>query len=75
MPARAAKITALALLASLALAAPASARIARAAGVSIGPQTTKVAEKAGLRVVAAAPTHDLDGLVEAVKVAACSSRS
>jgi uroporphyrinogen-III synthase len=34
--------------------------------VSIGPQTTQVAEAAGLRVVAEAPSHDLDGLVAAV---------
>ncbi|HEY6015182.1 MAG TPA: uroporphyrinogen-III synthase [Gaiellaceae bacterium] len=34
--------------------------------VSIGPQTTTVAEKLGLRVVAEAETHDLDGLVSAV---------
>jgi len=34
--------------------------------VSIGPQTTHVAESAGLRVVAEADTHDLDGLVAAV---------
>jgi uroporphyrinogen III methyltransferase / synthase len=34
--------------------------------VSIGPQTTKTAEAAGLRVVAEAKTHDLDGLVAAV---------
>jgi uroporphyrinogen-III synthase len=34
--------------------------------VSIGPQTTRVAEGAGLRVVAEAETHDLDGLVAAV---------
>jgi uroporphyrinogen-III synthase len=34
--------------------------------VSIGPQTTRVAESAGLRVVAEAETHDLDGLVAAV---------
>ena len=34
--------------------------------VSIGPQTTRVAERAGLRVVAEAETHDLDGLVAAV---------
>jgi uroporphyrinogen-III synthase len=43
--------------------------------VSIGPQTTRVAERAGLRVVAEAATHDLDGLVEAVRLAACSSPS
>lgn len=34
--------------------------------VSIGPQTTRVAESVGLRVVAEAATHDLDGLVAAV---------
>ena len=34
--------------------------------VSIGPQTTRVAESLGLRVVAEADTHDLDGLVAAV---------
>jgi uroporphyrinogen-III synthase len=35
--------------------------------VSIGPQTTRAAEQAGLRVIAEAPTHDLDGLVGAVR--------
>jgi uroporphyrinogen-III synthase len=34
--------------------------------VTIGPQTTEAAEKAGLRVVAEAETHDLEGLIEAV---------
>ena len=34
--------------------------------VSIGPQTTRAAEAAGLWVVAEAPSHDLDGLVAAV---------
>jgi uroporphyrinogen-III synthase len=34
--------------------------------VTIGPQTTRVAERAGLRVVAEARTHDLEGLIEAV---------
>ena len=34
--------------------------------VSIGPQTTEVAESLGLSVVAEAKTHDLDGLVAAV---------
>ena len=34
--------------------------------VSIGPETTRVAEQAGLRVIAQADTHDLDGLVAAV---------
>src|SRR2546430_1303510 len=32
---------------------------------TIGPQTTSVATSLGLRVVAEAPTHDLDGLVQA----------
>jgi uroporphyrinogen-III synthase len=52
----------------------ASASAARAFGalqiaipsVSIGPQTTAAARAAGVRVVAEAGTHDLDGLVEAV---------
>ena len=34
--------------------------------VSIGPQTTRVAKSLGLRVVAEAETHDLDGLAAAV---------
>jgi uroporphyrinogen-III synthase len=34
--------------------------------VSIGPETSRVAESVGLRVVAEAATHDLDGLVAAV---------
>lgn len=34
--------------------------------VSIGPQTTAAARRAGLEVVAEARTHDVDGLVEAV---------
>jgi uroporphyrinogen III methyltransferase/synthase len=38
--------------------------------VSIGPQTTRAAERAGLRVVAEAQAHDLDGLVAAVADAA-----
>jgi uroporphyrinogen III methyltransferase/synthase len=42
--------------------------------VSIGPETTRAAEAAGLEVVAEARTHDLDGLVDAV-AEACSSRS
>lgn len=37
--------------------------------VSIGPQTTVAAETAGLRVVAEAATHDIDGLVAAVEEA------
>lgn len=43
--------------------------------VSIGPQTSAAAREGGLRVVAEAATHDLDGLVAAVRSAACSSRS
>jgi uroporphyrinogen III methyltransferase/synthase len=45
---------------------------------TIGPQTTHVATSLGLHVVAEAPTHDLDGLVEAVRLAEqwlASSRS
>jgi uroporphyrinogen III methyltransferase / synthase len=52
----------------------ASASAARAFGalgaglpaVSIGPQTTAAARDAGIRVVAEAQRHDLDGLVDAV---------
>ena len=35
--------------------------------VSIGPETTAAARKAGVEVVAEARTHDLDGLVDAVE--------
>jgi uroporphyrinogen-III synthase len=38
--------------------------------VSIGPVTSAEARALGLRVLAEAPTHDRDGLVEAVKLAA-----
>ena len=38
--------------------------------VSIGPETTRAAEAAGVNVVAQAERHDLDGLVEAVGRAA-----
>ena len=56
----------------------ASASAARALGalgvalpaVSIGPQTTSAAHAAGVRIVAEATTHDVEGLVEA-----CSSLS
>ena len=55
-----------------------SASAARALGaigatipaVSIGPQTTRAAEAAGVRIVAEARSHDVEGLVEA-----CSSLS
>ena len=38
--------------------------------VSIGPETTRAANAAGIRVIAEAETHDLDGLVAAVQRAA-----
>jgi uroporphyrinogen-III synthase len=38
-----------------------------APAVSIGPETTRVARATGLEVVAEARTHDLDGLVNAVR--------
>ena len=40
---------------------------ARVPAVTIGPQTTRAAEAAGVEVAAEAATHDLDGLVEAVR--------
>jgi uroporphyrinogen-III synthase len=58
--------------AELAVVASASAARALAALeldlpiVSIGPETTKAAEAAGVRVVEEATTHDLSGLVDAV---------
>ncbi|HXV04198.1 MAG TPA: uroporphyrinogen-III synthase [Gaiellaceae bacterium] len=53
------------------LASPSAANAFAALGgeiaaVSIGPETTKVAEKHGIRVIRDAPTHDLDGLLEAL---------
>lgn len=42
--------------------------------VSIGPETTRAARAAGVRIVAEAKTHDLEGLVAAV-TEACSSPS
>src|SRR5436190_1655671 len=38
--------------------------------VSIGPETTRAARSAGIRVVTEAETHDLEGLVAAVAQAA-----
>jgi uroporphyrinogen-III synthase len=38
-----------------------------APAVTIGPETSKVARSVGLRVVAEAAAHDLDGLVAAVR--------
>jgi uroporphyrinogen-III synthase len=43
--------------------------------VSIGPQTTAAARAAGLEVLREAETSDLEGLVAAVRSAACSSAS
>ena len=43
--------------------------------VSIGPVTSEAARSAGLQVVAEAETHDLDGLVAAVKLAASHAGS
>lgn len=56
------------------LASPSAARAFAAAGgtapaVSIGPETTAAAEAAGIRIVGEAGTHDLDGIVAAVKAA------
>jgi uroporphyrinogen-III synthase len=53
------------------LASASAARVFGALGaglpaVSIGPQTTAAARDAGIRVVAEAQRHDLDGLVDAV---------
>ncbi len=53
------------------LASPSAARAFAALGldvpvVSIGPQTTQAARERGLRVVAEAESHDLEGLVAAV---------
>ena len=57
-----------------------AARALAAAGshlpvVAIGPQTAAEAQAAGLDVVAVAATHDLDGLVEALRSASWSSPS
>jgi uroporphyrinogen III methyltransferase/synthase len=61
----------------------ASASAARAYGatgvglpcISIGPVTTAEAERVGLSVVAEAETHDMEGLVEAVKLGASRAGS
>jgi uroporphyrinogen-III synthase len=59
------------------LASPSAARAFGALGagvpaVSIGPETSRAARSAGLEVVAEAATHDLDGLVAAVELAAAA---
>ena len=62
------------------VASPSAARALAALGaglpcVSIGPLTTAEAEAGGLAVVVEADTHDLDGLVRAVKLAASRAGS
>ena len=57
------------------LASASAARVFAALGleipaVSIGPETTREAEALGVRVVAEAKTHDLDGLIAVVAEAA-----
>jgi uroporphyrinogen-III synthase len=59
-----------ALLASASAARALGALGAPVPAVSIGPQTTSAARAAGVRIVAEATTHDVEGLVEA-----CSSLS
>jgi uroporphyrinogen III methyltransferase/synthase len=65
----------LAVLASASAARALAATGARIPCVSIGPVTSAEAERQGLSVVAEAETHDLDGLVEAVKLAASRAGS
>ena len=53
------------------LASPSAARALAALGrelpaISIGPETTKAAESAGIRVLREAATHDVDGLLDAL---------
>jgi uroporphyrinogen-III synthase len=45
-----------------------------APAISIGPETTRVADTVGIEVVGEAKTHDLDGLVAAVAEYAASVR-
>jgi uroporphyrinogen III methyltransferase/synthase len=65
----------LALLMSGSAARALAATGARMPAVAIGPQTAAEARAAGLDVVAVAATHDLDGLVEAVRSVPWSSPS
>ena len=57
-------------LASSSAAEAAGALGLEAPAVSIGPETTRAAGAAGIRVIAEAETHDLEGLVAAVAQAA-----
>jgi uroporphyrinogen-III synthase len=65
----------LALLLSGSAARALAATGARLPVVAIGPQTAVEARAAGLEVFAVAATHDLDGLVEALRSASWSSPS
>jgi uroporphyrinogen-III synthase len=65
----------LALLMSGSAARALAASGARMPVVAIGPQTAAATEAAGLEVVAVATTHDLDGLVEALRSVPWSSPS
>lgn len=60
----------LVVLASASAAEALAALAVELPAVSIGPETTRAAEAAGVEVVAEASTHDLDGLVQAVARAA-----
>jgi uroporphyrinogen III methyltransferase / synthase len=62
------------------LASPSAARSFAALGrtepcITIGPSTSEEARRHGVTVAAEAATHDLDGLVQAVKLAASSIAS
>src|SRR5437764_5723339 len=65
----------LALLMSGSAARALAATGARLPVVAIGPQTAAEARAAGLEVVAVAATHDLEGLVEALRSCSWSSPS
>lgn len=66
----------LVILASASAARAYGAAASEAPAVSIGPETSSAAREAGVRLVAEAATHDLDGLVAAVEraVATLSTR-
>jgi uroporphyrinogen-III synthase len=64
----------LAVLASASAARALAALEAKVPAVSLGPQTTAAARAGGIRVLAEASTHDLDGLVAAVGAAAVNLR-